>query len=82
MSCPAAVGLPLNLPPVPRFKSITKEKNIVYMSRVCDFGLRDDISVVFTIYFLAATSFIRTTIFRWKYVQWKLIRLTTDPLFF
>jgi hypothetical protein len=37
-------------------------------SGVWGFRLRNDISIVFTIYFLAATCFGRTTIFRWKYI--------------
>jgi hypothetical protein len=38
----------------------------------------------FSIYYkfihIAATYFGRTTIFRWKHIQQKLIRLTTDPI--
>jgi hypothetical protein len=50
--------------------------------RARDFHLRNAISVVFTIYSLATTCLGRMTIFRWKYIQRKWTRLTTDPLFF
>jgi hypothetical protein len=47
-----------------------------------DFRLRNAISVVFTIYSLAATCFGCTTIFKRKYIQWKLTNILkiTDAL--
>jgi hypothetical protein len=50
--------------------------------KVKDFLLHNDISIVFTIHSLAATCFGRMTIFKWKYIERKLTRLPTDPLFF